>query len=134
MFVISLTGNEFMVCICNVICLSSHWHGMNLWTVRWQTYDITDAYHEFIPSQWDDKHDNTDIYHELIPGGSVRWQTYDITDIYHEFIPRQWYDITDIYHECIPHQWDDITDIYHELIPCQWDDKHMGELIHGIYM
>ena len=38
MFVISLTGNEFMVCICNVICLSSHWHGMNLWYIYAMSY------------------------------------------------------------------------------------------------
>ena len=31
-------------------------------SVRWQTYDSTDIYHEFIPCQWEDKHMTLQIY------------------------------------------------------------------------
>ena len=69
-------------------------HSLSVW---WQTYDITDIYHEFIPHQWDDKHMTLQIYtmnsfpvsemtsilwhYRYIPwihSLSVRWQTYDI--------------------------------------------------------
>ena len=103
------TMNSFHVSV-----MTNIWHYRYIpWihslSVRWQTYDITDIYHEFIPRQWDDKHimtlqiytmnsfhvsEMTNIRHYIhipwIHSLSVRWQTYDNTDIYLEFIPCQW--------------------------------------------
>jgi hypothetical protein len=112
------TMNSFPVSV-----MTNIWHYRYIpWihspSVRWQTYDITDIYHEFIPCQWDDKHimtvqiytmnsfpvsEKTNIWHyRYIP-----WihSISEMTNIWHyRYIPWihslsvrwQTYDITDM--------------------------------------
>ena len=149
MFVISLTGNEFMVCICNVICLSSHWQGMNSWYIYAMSYMfvISLTRNEFmvyicnviicLSSHWQGKHS---WYISVL---SYVWHLTDMELIYGIFMQCHMFVISLTGNEfmvyicnviiCLSSHWQGMNSWYISVMSyvCHLTD---GEWIHGIYL